>query len=99
MFGGFDRDVYTALGDLPMSAIRGYTHLRCECAGCRRIVDVPFRFIRQRFPNIAIDGLTTATLRNAMRCQRCPGHPPPTRVKPWRIVGSGKSRGPQRKAG
>ena len=78
---------------------RGYTHLRCECAGCRRIVDVPFRFIRQRFPNIAIDGLTTETLRNAMRCQRCPGHPAPTRVKPWRIVNSGKPASRDRKAG
>ena len=84
---------------------RGYTHLRCECAGCRRIVDVPFRFIRQRFPNIAIDGLTTETLRNAMRCQRCPDHPAPTRVKPWRVTDAGKrtsragAPAPRRRAG
>jgi hypothetical protein len=63
----------------------GFTHIDARCAGCGRIVQMPFRLLLTR------ERITTATtiaeLRSRSRCQNC-GSSRAAFFAPWRLGGS-----------
>jgi len=63
----------------------GFTHIHACCAGCGRIVQMPFRLL------VTHNQVTTATmiaeLRRRYRCQSC-GRSQAAAFMPWRHGGS-----------
>jgi DNA-directed RNA polymerase subunit RPC12/RpoP len=68
----------------------GFTHIDARCAGCGRIVQMPFRLLLTR------EQITKATkiteLRRRYRCQNC-GSSHAARFAPWRVSIPRQSRG------
>ena len=63
----------------------GFTHIDARCAGCGRIVQMPFRLLltRERITTVT----TIAELRRRYRCQNC-GSSHAALFAPWRLGGS-----------
>jgi hypothetical protein len=61
-----------------------FTHIDARCAGCGRIVQMPFRMLLAS-KRITID-TTVAELRRRYRCQQCKGSHADV-FQPWRIGG------------
>ncbi len=49
----------------------GFTHIDARCAGCGRVVQMPFKMLLMR-PRITRE-TTLAELRRRYRCQQCGG--------------------------
>ena len=49
----------------------GFTHVHTVCAGCERIVEMPFRLLRQR--GHVQDATTLADIGRGFRCSHCNG--------------------------
>ena len=63
----------------------GFTHIDARCAGCGRIVQMPFRMLLER-KQITM-ATTVAELRRRYRCQTCGGSQA-VHFAPWRVGGS-----------
>jgi hypothetical protein len=63
----------------------GFTHIDARCAGCGRIVQMPFRMLLER--KQITTAATVAELRRRYRCQNC-GSSHAARFAPWRPGGS-----------
>jgi hypothetical protein len=59
----------------------GFTHIDARCAGCGRIVQMPFRMMLER--KQITTKTTIAELRRRFRCQSCGGSQA-TSFAPWR---------------
>jgi len=59
----------------------GFTHIDARCAGCGRIVQMPFRMLLER--KQITTATTVADLRRRYRCQSCGGSQA-TSFAPWR---------------
>jgi len=63
----------------------GFTYVDARCAGCGRIVQMPFRMLLER--KQITTATTVAELRRRYRCQTCGGSQAALFV-PWRLGGS-----------
>jgi DNA-directed RNA polymerase subunit RPC12/RpoP len=73
----------------------GFTHIDAHCAGCGRIVQMPFKLLLTRE---RITKATIAERRRRYRCQNC-GSSHAARFAPWRPRGQHGLMKPARRIG
>jgi hypothetical protein len=67
------------IGDLERE---GYTHIHCRCENCQRVVQYPFRMIRESKPDMGLKRMMFSRLAEKMRCKNCTVSD--MAFKPWR---------------